>query len=220
MDFRPDSFDISSCQKQHEGMKNSAPRWGFGSASRHQARNVFISESHTQDIKGKHSPGPVRFWCLSWNLGLYMACWWWGWQVTDDKNVLCTRGKKYKSPSPQVHELNKNTQNTLPPQVYELNKNTPGPKWKFATAPRASMALNKYPAGSNDLLDIPQPESTAYKWGEFLIYHRRVQLNMGNLRLGKFKSCSVVWASQNHSRILIFLQIKNTQARNPKSPTH
>ena len=58
-DFSADSFVINSCAKQHEGMKSSAPRWGMGTASRDQVKKVYISETHTQDILGTHSPGPV-----------------------------------------------------------------------------------------------------------------------------------------------------------------
>lgn len=59
MDFAESSFQVPSCHTQYEGLKKSMPAWGFGTGTRAQAKKVFISETHTQDIKGTHSPGPV-----------------------------------------------------------------------------------------------------------------------------------------------------------------
>ena len=58
-DYSADSFNVSSCAKQQEGMKSSAPAWGMGTATRDQVKKVYLSEVHTQDILGTHSPGPV-----------------------------------------------------------------------------------------------------------------------------------------------------------------
>mmetsp|Transcript_17254 Transcript_17254/g.42808 ORF Transcript_17254/g.42808 Transcript_17254/m.42808 type:complete len:292 (+) Transcript_17254:51-926(+) len=54
-----DSFAISSVAKQHEGLRGSAPKWGFGSSVREQAQKVYISKSHSVDVLGIDSPGPV-----------------------------------------------------------------------------------------------------------------------------------------------------------------
>lgn len=46
-----------SCGKQHDGSKETKPIWSMPRASRDKARNVYISNKHTQDLLGKDSPG-------------------------------------------------------------------------------------------------------------------------------------------------------------------
>ncbi|CAD7970754.1 unnamed protein product [Amoebophrya sp. A25] len=58
-EFAKDSFDVPSCAKQPEGLKKSAPKWGFGTSKRSQAQKVYISKSHSADVLGMDSPGPL-----------------------------------------------------------------------------------------------------------------------------------------------------------------
>ncbi|CAD7933581.1 unnamed protein product [Amoebophrya sp. A120] len=58
-DFSKDSFQVPACAKQAEGIKACAPRWGMGSSTRDQAQKVYISKSHSADVIGIDSPGPV-----------------------------------------------------------------------------------------------------------------------------------------------------------------
>lgn len=58
-ELSPDSFDLKSCGKQADSVKRNSPLWKLGSETRDQAKQVFISVSHTQDTVGRSSPGPI-----------------------------------------------------------------------------------------------------------------------------------------------------------------
>lgn len=59
LDEAQESLFFPSCGKQAEGTKRSNATWTLPKSSRDDAKNVFISKKHPQDLLGKDSPGHV-----------------------------------------------------------------------------------------------------------------------------------------------------------------
>ncbi|CAE8635071.1 unnamed protein product, partial [Polarella glacialis] len=53
------TVDFPACGKQAEGTKQSLPNWTLPKSGRVDAKKVFISKKHPQDLLGKDSPGHV-----------------------------------------------------------------------------------------------------------------------------------------------------------------